>query len=383
MTTTTRIEALDALRGLALVGILIANVPLFAGVVAIPPETAAALPTAAFDQAAGLAIWTLVSAKFYSIFSLLFGVGFALILANHPPARFVRRMLALLLIGLIHSAIWFGDILVLYAVMGLFLLPARHWSDTALLRGVVLCLIAPAVVWAIWHPVMTLLGQPELWIFDQQVRLREEIWPAYDAAAQRGDVIGFLRWNIEDWIYERLPYFITSGRPFRVFAMFLLGLWVGRRGIAANLAAHRPLLRHWAYWGLGLGLPLNLAYALTPPNGPWWQAPVVTIVEPFASALLAVGYAAGVGLLMARATPPEWLSGLAPLGRIALTAYLTQTLVMLWFWSGLATGWYGTAGLSLVLLGVPVLILVQLAFARIWLMTFRQGPMEWAWRRLQ
>jgi len=71
------------------------------------------------------------------------------------------------------------------------------------------------------------------------------------------------------------------------FAMFLLGLWVGRRGIAANLAAHRPLLRHWAYWGLGLGLPLNLAYALTPPGGPWWQAPVVAIVEPFASALLA------------------------------------------------------------------------------------------------
>ncbi|HET9134413.1 MAG TPA: DUF418 domain-containing protein [Gemmatimonadales bacterium] len=383
MTTTTRIEALDALRGLALVGILIANVPIFAGVVAIPPETAKALPTAAFDQAAGLAIWTLVSAKFYSIFSLLFGIGFALILANHPPARFVRRMLALLLIGLLHSALWFGDILVLYAVMGLCLLPARHWSDTALLRGVMLCLIAPAVVWAIWHPVMTLLGQPEFWIFDTQARLTREIWPAYDAAVQRGDLVGLLRWNVEDWIYERLPYFITSGRPFRVFAMFLLGLWVGRRGIAANLAAHRPLLRHWAYWGLGLGLPLNLAYALTPPGGPWWQDPVVAIVEPFASALLAVGYAAGVGLLMARPTPPAWLSGLAPLGRIALTAYLTQTLVMLWFWSGLATGWYGTVGLSLVLLSVPVLILVQLAFARAWLMTFRQGPLEWAWRRLQ
>jgi uncharacterized protein len=383
MTTTTRIEALDALRGLALVGILIANVPIFAGIIAITPEAARALPTAAFDQVAAALSWILVSGKFYSIFSLLFGIGFALILAKHPPERFVRRMLALLLIGLIHSAIWFGDILVLYAVMGLFLLPARRWSDLALLRGVVLCLLASAAVWAIWHPVMTLLGQPEQWIFDTQARLTQEIWPAYDRAAQRGELVEFLRWNMDDWVYERLPYFITSGRPFRVFAMFLLGLWVGRRGIAANLAAHRALLRHWTYWGIGLGLPMTIAFGALPGFAGDWAPPLVAVIDPFATALLAVGYAAEIGLLMARPTPPAWLSGLAPLGRIALTAYLSQTVVMLWFWSGLGTGWYGTVGLSLVLLSVPVLILLQLAFARAWLMTFRQGPMEWAWRRMQ
>src|SRR2546430_16440935 len=120
--TTERIQALDALRGVAVAGILLANVFVFFGLFVLPSDRAAALPTARLDAVASFLEKVFVDGKFYSVFSLLFGIGFGLQLARGGEAavpRFKRRLRILLAIGAIHAfLIWAGDILMLYALLG-------------------------------------------------------------------------------------------------------------------------------------------------------------------------------------------------------------------------------------------------------------------------
>ena len=113
---------LDALRGFALLGIALANYPEFALWTFLSDEEQQAMPTAAVDSVVRYLQYLFVDGKFYTIFSLLFGVGFSLILSRHPVSLFMRRMLILAAIGFCHLLfIWSGDILLLYAVGGMLL----------------------------------------------------------------------------------------------------------------------------------------------------------------------------------------------------------------------------------------------------------------------
>src|SRR3954464_16090679 len=159
---TERIQALDVLRGFAVAGILLANVLVFFGWFAIPPERAAALPSVARDAVAAFLDKTLVDGKFYSIFSLLFGIGFGLQLARGDEAalpRFKRRLRILLAIGAIHAFfIWAGDILMLYALLGFTLPWFARKSNDALLRWTVILLALPTAIYALALGVWILLG---------------------------------------------------------------------------------------------------------------------------------------------------------------------------------------------------------------------------------
>jgi uncharacterized protein len=157
-----RIPALDVLRGVAVAGILFANVLVFFGLVFLPPDRAAALPTAEADAVVRFLERILVEGKFYSIFSLLFGIGFGLQLARGGEQAlplFRRRLRILLAIGAAHAfLIWSGDILMLYALLG-FILPwfARK-SDRALLRWIVILLAIPILLYAAALGIWTLVG---------------------------------------------------------------------------------------------------------------------------------------------------------------------------------------------------------------------------------
>ena len=150
-----RLDILDAMRGFALGGIFLLNLAAFSGFVFMTPEMMASLPTAAFDMpAAGLILW-LGYGKFYSLFSLLFGIGFSLQLAaaehrgDSRLAVFRRRLLVLLAIGAVHLYIWEGDILFLYALVGFLLIPFRRVRDTTLLRAAVALVLAPVALEAL------------------------------------------------------------------------------------------------------------------------------------------------------------------------------------------------------------------------------------------
>jgi uncharacterized protein len=320
-----RIELLDALRGFALLGILLANIHYFAGWTFMDADARAALAGVAMAQVENFLFLLLIDGKFYTVFSFLFGIGFALQLdrlqSRTPQALriYVRRLLALLLIGVIHLClIWDGDILALYAVTGLVLLLLRKVSDRQLLLGASALILLPVLGW----PLVRLLDLHPL--FGMKT-FAEALWASLVGGADVSEVewLGRPDWaSLWLWLQSsppyRIAYLLDSWRLPKVLGVMMLGLWTGRR-LAKGLLEDRHLLLRVALYGLALGLPANAAYAALGGLGQ-------DLMWPGVAAQLA--YALGVvplGLAYAALFALAWHNGRAPLhllvapGRMALS----------------------------------------------------------------
>ncbi|WP_239469987.1 DUF418 domain-containing protein [Archangium violaceum] len=389
-----RIALLDALRGFALLGILFANLISFAGHYVMSPAQLAALPTAELDRAVVFAMNLFVEGKFYSLFSFLFGVGFAL-LQDRTERRggdfrrlFLRRMAALLGIGLFHILVlWHGDILTLYALMGFVFLLFRRAADRALLGWTLVLLGMPLLFQlAMMGTGGALDPTPP---FDALSRTLRE------AAGGPGATLFSLRSSDHPWqvflgnlanAVQRPGRYLQTGRPEKVLAMFLLGLWVGRRLLPDPLVHRRLLVRV-----LGVGLVLGLlgcslfawieaetgqSFALTP------LGVVQTLAYAVGVAPLSLAYASGFTLLWGTARGQRLLSVFVPLGRMALTNYLCQTVLGLLLFYGYGLNLMGRVGSVWLLPLTPVLLAAQWGFSVLWLRHHSQGPVEWVWRQL-
>lgn len=383
-----RSAILDALRGHALAGILIANMVGFIGFGLLEDAQREALPLSQFNDLAEFLVEWLVVGKFYSIFSLLFGIGFAIQLARleqrgEGVPRYLRRLFVLFLIGLAHLLLlWFGDIVALYALMGAVLLLFRRASDQALLRWAVALWIVPIAWSAMIHfaginPADAIFQQAFLALTAMGITEKEAL-PIYQSA----DIGLHLRTHVAESLF-RFGDLTYQMRFTKVLAMFLIGLWVGRRAIYANLEPHRPLLRRVATIGLGVGLPLSAAMAVLSMTADDNQA--LQFAEELAYCLgtptLALGYAAAFALLWARGRRGllEWA---APAGRMALTNYLMQTLIQSAIFYGWGLGLIATLGLAFVFPLTAAIFALQVMYSRWWLARFRFGPVEWLWRSL-
>lgn len=382
-----RHHILDALRGWALAGVLMANMVGFIGFGMLPPDQREAAIGSGLDDLSELLIEWLVVGKFYSLFSLLFGIGFALQLQRlkqrgEGVRRYLRRLAVLFLFGLLHLfLLWLGDILALYAVMGAVLLLFRGAQDQTLLRWAAVLWMVPIAWGALIHFGGINPAQPLYDIGVQGLVASDVDLKAGPVEFNRNS--GFVEQlairPAEVWF--RLGDFLYQMRPAKVLAMFLIGLWAGRRLLPAGLDAAAPLLRKVAKWGLGLGLPLSLAKALAGMLGeerPSWlfaEEALYCLGTP----LLALGYAAVFALLW-RAGRSRWLGLAAPAGRMALTNYLMQTVLqgLIFFGWGLAL--IGTFGLAFAFPFTAVIFAAQVAVSRWWLARFRFGPCEWLWR---
>jgi uncharacterized protein len=185
-------------------------------------------------------------------------------------------------------------------------------------------------------------------------------------------------------VFFRYADLLSTGRPFKVLAMFLVGLWVGRSGMLDDLDRWIPVLRRVRIWGFGLGLPAALAQAAFlgtgTPGGSWLK-----VGESLAYALgvapLALGYASSYSILWCNPIWRRRLAWLAPAGRMALTNYLMQTAIAIAIFYGIGFGLMGRVG---PVWWVPITIAVlalQGAMSRLWLARFSFGPAEWIWRQ--
>ncbi len=384
-----RHHILDALRGWALAGVLAANMMVFIGFgYASEPERAAALGSH-FDDIAELLFEWLVVGKFYSLFSLLFGIGFAMQLSRlqargEGMARYVRRLVVLFLFGIAHLfLLWLGDILALYALMGGVLLLFRRASDRALLRWAAALWMVP-VAWAalIHFADINLAGIFYYLAFQGFAAngLDQNISPA--TWLNGADYLTQLR-NHPNEVFLRIGDLVYQMRPAKVLAMFLIGLWIGRRGLFAATPETRPLLVRTVKLGLGIGLPLALVRAVLHMTA--GENHTLRFLEEalycVSTPVTALGYAAGFTLLWGGGGS-RLLAWPAPAGRMALTNYLSQTLIqtLLFTGAGLALG--NVFGLTFVLPFAAAIFAVQVAFSGWWLTRFRFGPAEWLWRSL-
>jgi uncharacterized protein len=385
-----RAHVLDALRGFAILGILLANMQHFTGWTLLDPAARAALPMAEANHAAEFLIAWFIDGKFYSIFSLLFGIGFAVLLTRAAGdgrdfrAFFRRRLSILLAIGLTHAVlIWYGDILTLYALLGFSLLWFRERSDAQLARWIAVLFALPVVQYGVMMLLAGGGGAPDPAADASQAAMMAEV----TATIATGSWLEVTTMNVGALVLGRYPDLIFTGRAFKVLATFLIGLCIGRLGIWSRPEQHLPLLRRVAIAGLAVGIPLNLGLARLMLTGDYYALKPLGLLQSAVYAVgvpaLALGYAALFVLLHQR---PRWRRAmdalLAPAGRMALTNYLTHSLVTGVIFYGWGFGRYGSVGLAEGMAIAAVIFAAQLLGCRLWLRAFSYGPAEWLWRSL-
>ena len=384
-----RIDAIDVLRGFALLGILVMNVQSFA-----MPQAAYFNPTAYGDlEGANLWVWLVgrlfFDQKFMTIFSMLFGAGIVL-MAGRAEARggaagrvHYRRMGWLLVIGLLHAhLLWYGDILFVYAVCGMVLYPLRRLSPGQLIAlGTTLLAVGSAFSVGVG---MSLPYWPEeaLAAFsDDAWRPTPEVIEA-ELAVYRGGWLGQLPSRSADALAFETVLLIMWGF-WRAGGLMLIGMGLFHREVFAARRSPR------FYAGLiaaavAVGLPMQ-AYGLSldfARDWPPWSFFLGQQFNYWPSIAVSLGW---VGLVMLACRSPalhRFTRPFAAVGQTALTSYLLQTVLCTTIFYGHGLGWFGSVDRVGQLGVVAAVWALQLVASPLWLRRFRFGPAEWAWRSL-
>lgn len=380
---------LDVLRGLALLGIALANFPEFSLYSFLPAEAADAMPTAGIDRIVHYLQYIFIDGKFYTIFSLLFGIGFSIIIANAARRDangfriFYRRMFVLLLIGFLHLMfLWSGDILMLYALLGMLLPLFRNVSNRALLVWAFTMLAIPVAV----DFIVELSGiRPS----ESVVELQQFYCAKYGITDENfaywlrdadhyGETFEFL---IQGALV-RMQEFIDGNRYFKVMGLFLLGFYIGRNRFYADLKSRKLQLNRIVRYGFIIGLPLSFFYAWSAMNSRPWGLGMHAVLYFVSVFPLGFAYVAGICLLYLHC--PQWkgFRFFAMPGRMALTNYIGQSVFGMLLFYGIGFAFGAGVGLVYVVLIAAGVWIVQALFSGIWLHYCQFGPLEWIWRIL-
>lgn len=379
-----RFDVLDALRGTAVLGVLLVNVMFMsAPVLFLPPEQLQAGGVDSIDAFfSGLVAW-LVNGKMIALLATLFGAGMGLIAARNLASGrlrrvlFVRRSLFLIALGLVHMVLLFpGDILFAYGVTGLIAMLFLRRSSKALLwwaGGIAACGFLIVAATNVLTPLLS----------DSGLETSPSTQLASTTAAYDGrNYGGVIAANSMIAALVQTSGVII-GQTW-ILPLFLIGMAAAKSGLVTNPDAHRTLLRRTAWIGIGIGLPLNFllfpggvlgANGLISVRGGVGMGIVSAGVTVFAVPLLSAGYAGTLALLWLRFRAP---TPLVAVGRMALTAYLLESLLAFGFFFGFSA--YGKLGFSAALLLVLAIWAVIATFCTTWLRRFSFGPMEWLWR---
>ncbi len=390
-----RIVVIDVLRGFAVFGILLVNMglfsaPLYVELMGVPWWTSTV------DRAAQALVRFAAEGKFYLLFSFLFGLGMAIQMqrVEGRGAPFVglyaRRLFILLGLGLGHALLlWFGDILAIYALLGFPLLLFRKRSDrTLLIWAVAVYLLPLLVVGGCTALIQVAQLHPEAAAEIERGYAHAEaemtVWAGRSQEIYAYGSFGDMFWHRLVNQQDLLPGTLIM-LPI-VFAMFLLGLWAGRRDLLRDPARYRPVLRRIVCWALPVGLLCNAFYALafvwTSRMRLSWTALAGYVAYTIGAPLLSAGYAAALILLYQRAGWPKRLAPLAAVGCMALSNYLLQTLICTTLFYSYGFGLFGAVGPARGVLLTILIYALQVPLSTWWLRHFQFGPLEWLWRSL-
>jgi uncharacterized protein len=386
-----RLFTLDLIRGVALLGILVMNMPGFA--------------TSFYSGLSGTDQWvngwdewtailrnTLFSGKFNSMFSLLFGIGFTIQLARLIERRgpdgvrfYVRRIIALFAFGAIHMLVfWTGDVLHMYALLGVLLLVLRNRSDRVIYFLVALCMFFP-IASGLYQMATT---------NTQTLMHMEQVFNAWlasnDYAYGRGTFVDAMGEHTRETFFlysDPVSLEYTLSFYAQLTTTMLLGFIVGRRKLIQRVPELMPQLVKLQYWSFGIGVVSALLLAYGEKNvssyEPSLQSIVVATCYVVCRLALMTFY---VTTLIRLAQQQAWrkrLNFLATVGRMPLTNYLLQTAIATTIFYGWGLGFWNRGGpLAWFVLALAIYFVVQVPVSRWWLARFEYGPMEYLWRVL-
>jgi uncharacterized protein len=354
-----RLASIDILRGVALFGVMAVNVVTEFRVSIfqqfLPAEGSLSTPDRLVETFVSFGL----ELKAFALFSLLFGVGLAIQfdrLSNRgrPLYWLARRLAVLLLLGLIHLLlIWNGDILTEYAVAGFLVLPFLCAPTWVLAVGFASLLA--------FYIAMPLLHLPIPWL--NMATLQQHVTEATRIYAT-GGVGEIRRFSLSELpLWAPLHIYIFP----RTVALFFFGAFAWRIGLLRHPGQYKLELAVGAWTGIVVGAALTLG------EGAGWRLGTV---------ILALGYGAAVMVLVQLPVTGRALSVFAPVGRMAFTNYVMQSLIFGFIFFGYGLGQFGQLGAANTLvLGVAVYV-AQMLLSAWWLGRFRFGPLEWLWRTL-
>jgi uncharacterized protein len=382
----SRIVEVDVVRGFALFMVLLANMHLF-GADSVAWQSAS-------DRLAFATMQFFVESKAWALFAMLFGFGFTLRLERADAAgasivpTYLRRLAVLFALGAAHALLFDGDILMLYAELGLALLAVRRVPTRGLLAlAAALLLVFPLV------RLVSFEERPQPAEAELIQEARAEL-----AQAQRSDVyaVGTLAEvaadNASAIPADPLEDVATPESGLAVLAMFLLGVSIGRSGVLRDIPGNAAVLRRVRTWGLGLGLGAMAAKQVLATTagytvftaqraGPGVQL-AGDLLFAYGATTLALGYAAALILAAHTQRGRVVFAPLADVGRLSLSVYLTQTLLFTTLFYGYGFGQAFRLGPVAVTGWAAMFFAVQVLACRWWCRHFRFGPVEWLWRSL-
>ena len=389
---TERIVSLDALRGFALLGILVINMWYFS----MPLAGAVLPPTYGDFTGMNYAAWVVghvfFEMKFVTLFTLLFGAGIVLFTENKErkgqPAMLLhyRRTFWLLVIGLGHAyLLWYGDILVSYALCALIIVPARKWAPRTLLWVGLAMFAVPAALYLLMAGFLFGIGGEAI-----AAETEAQIELGFDATEEA--IAAELETYRGSWTdqfdhragtaFDMQTIQFAFGNFWQLGGIMLIGMALFKRGILSN---DRSRVFYWRVFlaGLAIGVPLTALGVIYKQSVDWSTLEVVLIGFQFtywASLPLAGAYMAGVMLWCKGYTHGFITSALAAVGRTAFSNYLLQTVIATTVFYGHGLGLFGhisrADGLALVI----AIWAIQIPLSMLWLRYFRFGPVEWVWR---
>lgn len=377
-----RVFEIDGIRGFALLGILMMNIMSFAG-----PDlddsfsgTRTEIYTGFWNELSLFFINTFVTTNFYTMFSFLFGLGFFIFLSRAEKktqsvsALFLRRLGLLLVFGLMHGILlWYGDILWTYAVTGIFLLLFYKFKPKVnLIIAVILLIVTSVMVVLMSAATFTMEKYTAGMDLESQGFVYTLNMTETVLNGSYADIVG---------MNATILGISASGALFvipNVLAMFLIGLYAGQKGWFTNLSSHIPLLRKVTVIGIGIGLPVKIftGYLTTYQFNDVVYSLLAMLSSTVGGPLMSLGYVAALALIFLKI--PSFVSLLQPVGQMALTNYIGQTVIMLGiFYIGGLFGSINAIWFVPVALGVFIL---QIILSTVWMKFFAYGPLEWIWR---
>ena len=368
-----RVESIDLMRGFALLGILLVNMLAFHSPFSyIDPYT---WFDASGDQTTHAFIDIFVQASFYPLFAMLFGYGLGMqfLRAEARKKPFapvaVKRLIILLVFGILHAfLLWFGDILITYAIMGFLLLGMMRLDSKWLLTlGV--------IIYAIPHSLLLLIMFAATMMDSSFYTGMQEVQNSL-AAYGGGTYAEIFRQRFDDWMYSNNPLnyivLIVTILPFT-----MIGAAAAKWRLIERTHELKKLWIGLAAGGFAAGLLLKLMPYLVEPN-----FAMTYLQDIFGGPLLAVSYAAIIALIAQNISVSKILRPLSKAGRMSLTTYITQSVIATTIFYSYGLGLYGQVSIltgTFLALGI---FAVQLIFAEVWLSKFSQGPLEMLWRKL-
>lgn len=377
----SRHSVIDALRGFALFGLFLVHIEEHYNLFDFPSATQSWL--VALDSSIPKVVYFLFGGKSYAIFAFFFGLSFFIQMDRQSQKgvdfsfRFAWRLLILFFIGFLHGLVYSGDILTFFATTGLSLILLYRWPSKLLWAIATLLLLQIPMILDLAHtatdPRHRLLN-----LFDEMMTLYNDSQPIYKGS-KIGEVLSY-NWFLgkkASWLYMFL-----YGRVYQTLGLFILGILVGRSRVFENITLHTKAIRKLLIAAIIAFVPLYTLQLLwfQEANGLPMKEMGGAVIASYANLALGTALCTSFILLYQHTASHSFWKSLSAVGRMSLSNYVLQSLVLVPLLFGFGLGLYDDLGTTWSFVLGLVVFALQVAFSKWWMQRHHYGPLEWLWR---